>query len=260
LNPDHRHRGSGRQVIALLLVLVSAAAVLAVMFHAPIPQDPAYHLFADSRPFAGLPNFWDVASNLPFLIVGLFGLSRTRRLAEPGCAGAYAALCAGVLLVSLGSAYYHLSPSNPTLLWDRLPMTVAFMALFSMLLEERAGAAGTLVPLVAVGVASAVYWAETDDLRPYLLVQFLPLLLMPLILALYPRKYLRTRSLSAALVLYVAAKVFETIDRPVFAALAVVSGHTIKHLLAGGATLCIILAVPVKEVSCCSVSEPQSTP
>lgn len=241
----HKHR-------ATILLLISVCALLAVASHGRIPQDPSYHLFADTRSFAGIANFGDVFSNLPFLMVGLYGLARSRRLAQPKCRNAYVALCAGILLVSLGSAYYHLSPSTPTLLWDRLPMTVAFMALFSMLLEERVTESRwTLPPLLAAGLASAAYWYWTEsrgagDLRPYLLVQFLPILLIPLILALYPRKYLANNLLVGALILYVAAKLFESHDRQVLASISILSGHTIKHLLAGAATLCIIRAVPAK--------------
>lgn len=240
------HRGT-------FLLVIAAAAALATFLHGPVPQDPAYHLFADARACAGVPNFGDVLSNLPFLIVGLYGLSRIRRLEQPGVAAPYATLCVGVFLVSLGSAYYHWSPSTPTLFWDRLPMTVAFMALFSMLLEERVTRqAGTLAPLIAVGVASAVYWHWTEqrgagDLRPYLLVQFLPIVLMPVILAFYPGRYLRSGFLYAALAFYVAAKVFEVGDRWTLDLIAVMSGHTIKHLLAGAACLCIIRSVPVRE-------------
>lgn len=217
------------------------------MLLAPIPQDPAYHLFADARRFLGLPNFWDVMSNLPFLLAGLYGLARKPRAS----AVAYRILCLGVLLVSFGSAYYHYAPSTPTLFWDRLPMTIAFMALFSMLLEERVTPRRTLIPLVLTGLASAVYWRWTDDLRPYLLVQFLPLILMPLILASYPRKYLNTRLLLSAFGLYVAAKVFEHFDRQVFA-IFFLSGHTLKHLAAGAAAWCLIKAVPAQEDACCS--------
>lgn len=236
-----------------LLFLITASALLATLLHGRIPQDPAYHLFADARSFAGIANFWDVFSNLPFLMVGLYGLSRSRRLTELKCKSAYTALCVGVFLVSLGSAYYHYSPSTPALLWDRLPMTVAFMALFSLLLEERVTQSRrTLLPLIAVGLASAAYWSWTEsrgagDLRPYILVQFLPIILIPLILALYPRKYLSNNLLVAALTLYVAAKLFESYDRQVLASISIVSGHTIKHLLAGAATLCIILSVPAME-------------
>lgn len=229
---------------AAALLVISAVAVVALFLHAPVPQDPAYHAFADARAFAGIPNFADVLSNLPFLICGLYGLAR--RPAVPRMRTGYLILCAGVALVSLGSAYYHLNPTSATLLWDRLPMTVAFMALFSLVLEDRVTDAKTLIPLLAAGIASAVFWHFTDDLRPYILVQFLPIVLMPLIVLFYPKKILDGRALMGAVALYCAAKVFETHDRRVFEVLGALSGHSLKHLLAGAATICIILAVPAK--------------
>jgi len=226
---------------AAVLAVIAGAAVLAALLHAPIPQDPSYHLFADARPFAGLPNFWDVFSNLPFLLVGLYGLSRRVKPKSP-----YTTLCLGVLLVSLGSAYYHYAPSNETLLWDRLPMTVAFMALFSMLLEERVTQRRTLIPLLVVGLASAFYWTWSGDLRPYILVQFLPLILIPVILALYERRYLNNKLILTAFGLYVAAKLLEHYDRQVLMSFPL-SGHTLKHLVSGAATLSLVRAVPAKE-------------
>lgn len=236
-----------RPRLAVLAVL-AAAAVVAMFRHAPIPQDQAYHAFADGRALFGLPNVWDVMSNLVFLIVGAYGLRRSPAANRP----AYLTLCVGVLLVSLGSAYYHQAPSDGTLLWDRLPMTVAFMGLFALLLEERVTTFKTLPVLVALGIASALYWRETGDLRPYILVQFLPLVLMPVILFLFPRKYLNGRMLMMAVIFYLVAKVLETYDRQVFSSF-VLSGHTLKHLSAGVASFFVIQAVPAKEDPCCSV-------
>lgn len=235
-----------------ILALITAAAIVALALHGRIPQDPAYHRFADTRAIAGVDNFWNVLSNLPFLLFGLYGLSRRSRLAEPASRNGYTALCIGVLLVGFGSAYYHYAPSSQSLIWDRLPMTVAFMALFSLLLEERqvlGPGAKTLWPLLILGVCSVAYWYWTEtrglgDLRPYVLVQFLPILLIPMILLLFPGKYLKSGFLVSALVLYFAAKGFEQYDRQVFAAIGAVSGHTIKHLVASVAVLCIVLAVP----------------
>ena len=237
-----------------ILALVSAAALAALALNGRIPQDPAYHSFADTRVIAGVGNFGNVLSNLPFLLFGLYGLTRIGDLAQPASRNAYVALCVGVLLVGFGSSWYHLAPSNASLLWDRLPMTIAFMALFSMLLDERdvlGSGTSTLWPLLVAGVGSVAYWRWTElqgagDLRPYLLVQFLPILLIPLILLLFSGKYLGSRLLVAALALYVAAKLLEHYDGQIFRALGVVSGHTLKHLVAGLAVLCIILAVPVR--------------
>ena len=237
-----------RPRLAVLAVL-AAVAVVAMFRHAPIPQDQAYHAFADARAWLGIPNFGDVMSNLVFLVVGIYGLRRSPAANRP----AYLTLCVGILLVSLGSAYYHQAPSDGTLLWDRLPMTVAFMGLFAMLLEERVTTLKTLPVLGALGVASALYWRETGDLRAYILVQFLPLLLMPLILFLFPRRYLNGRMLMLAVFFYLVAKALETYDRQVFSSVFIFSGHTLKHLSAGVASFFVIQAVPVKEDPCCSV-------
>jgi hypothetical protein len=237
-----------------VIALVSVVALVALLVHGRIPQDPAYHLFADTRTIAGIGNFWNVLSNLPFLLFGLYGLSRIGKLAEPESKSAYVALCLGVLLVGFGSAYYHYSPSWKSLIWDRLPMTIAFMALFAMLLDERKVldvGPRILWPLLVVGIGSVAYWYWTEtqgagDLRPYVLVQFLPIALIPIILLLFDGKYLGSRLLIAALVLYFAAKALEYFDQQIFRAIGIVSGHTLKHLVAGIAVLCIILAVPVR--------------
>ena len=237
-----------------LLVIVSVLAIVSLCFVGRIPQDAEYHQFADSRQIAGISNFWNVLSNLPFLLVGLFGLWRYPRLAASESKTGYMVLCLGIFLVGFGSAYYHQVPSNSSLLWDRLPMTVAFMALLSLLLGERVTSNYKNVSLwllVAFGVCAALYWSWTEsqgrgDLRPYVLVQFLPIVLMPLILLLFSAKYLRSSLLLYAFVLYFLAKACEHFDHEIYGMTQFVSGHTLKHLVAALAVLCIIGAVPVR--------------
>lgn len=236
------------------LVLISVAAFAALFFIGPIPQDPAYHLFADTRRIFGIDNFFDVVSNLFFIVAGGLGLLRISRLSEPLSKQGYLVMCLGVLLVAFGSAYYHLAPTNETLVWDRLPMTIAFMALFALLLEERVmqNRNGYLLwLLLAAGIGSVAYWAWSEsaghgDLRPYAVVQFLPIILMPLILIMFRQRYLSNALLVSAFVLYFAAKLFEHFDAQVFTALGVVSGHSIKHIAAASAVLCTIYAVPAR--------------
>ncbi|MDP3837415.1 MAG: ceramidase domain-containing protein [Methylococcales bacterium] len=238
-----------------ILIFIASIAVMAMLFFDRIPQDPAYHQFADTRQIAGIANFWNVFSNVPFLLAGGYGLWRWKYIIARQDHRAYIVLCIGVLLVSVGSAYYHYAPSTATLLWDRLPMTMAFMALFSLLLDERViprEQSLTLVPLLIMGIGSAVYWywSETrgaGDLRPYALVQFLPLVLIPLILWLFESSYLKGRLLVTALGFYVLAKLCEHFDRQLFELLGVISGHTMKHFLAGIASLCIIVAIPRRQ-------------
>lgn len=40
----------------------------------PVAQDLNYQLFADQDTWLGMPNFWNVVSNLPFVAVGIYGL------------------------------------------------------------------------------------------------------------------------------------------------------------------------------------------
>src|SRR5450631_3524068 len=102
-------------------------------FLRPIPQPPEYHRFADQRPFLGIPHFLDVASNLPFLVAGLFGLynaltKQGARLVDPAAQAPWSILMASIFLTGFGSGYYHWTPENATLFWDRLPMALGFSA------------------------------------------------------------------------------------------------------------------------------------
>lgn len=222
-----------------LLVAVSAAAVLAALLLPPVPQDPGYHAFADRAALFGLPNFWNVASNLPFLLVGAWGLSAVPALLPTIPRPTYLLFCLGTMLVGIGSAYYHYAPTSDTLVWDRLPITIAFMALFSIVIGDRISAPlgrRLLWPLVLAGVIAVMYWDWTElqgrgDLRAYGLVQFLPMLLIPLMLATEKGNGLRAPWLWGALAAYGLAKVTEHYDAVIHAAIGLVSGHGLKHLL-----------------------------
>ena len=253
--PDDRARAFQPRVRLLLGLCVLMLVVMAVLPR--IAQDPAYHAFADGRPFLGVPNFLNVASNFPFLVVGALGLAflaRDRRsggsraFTTPDDRRPYWPFFVGIGLTAFGSAYYHWRPSNATLFWDRLPMTIGFMALLASVIGERVSrraGARLLWPLIVAGAASALYWHLTEqqgagDLRPYGLVQFGSLVLVPLILALFPARYTGTGLLVIAIGWYVLAKVFEYFDHG-FLGLVGVSGHTWKHLASAAGAYWILL-------------------
>jgi hypothetical protein len=227
--------------IGLVIVPVVLLALIP-----PIAQPQWYHDFADQRTLLCVPHALNVLSNLPFLLVGLWGLWYLARRARPDQfehardVWFYGVFFGAVALTGIGSAYYHADPTNDRLLWDRLPLAVAFMALFSMILAERvnyrAGVA-LFVPFVLAGAGSVVYWHVTEhwgqgDFRPYLIVQLLPLLVIPLIFVLFPARFNGTGDLIAALLCYLIAKGLELLDRQVYAQGQIVSGHTLKHLMA----------------------------
>ncbi len=233
-----------------LLAAITFAAIVGAMFVAPIPQDEAYHAFVDTRTLLGVPNFWNVFSNVGYLVVGIYGLFQLQRVQSRALQPAYVTFCIGVACVALGSSYYHLAPSTHTLVWDRLPMTFAFMALLCLVLSDRVSLKlGTrlLWPMVVIGVASVFYWAWTEsrgagDLRPYALVQFLPIVLMQLLLLLFPGSPRSAMWLWYTLAGYVAAKLAEAGDGMLYSTLGL-SGHSIKHFVSSLAVLFAVFAL-----------------
>ena len=231
-----------QKIVNTVIWLVSITAVVALFFIDPIPQDSNYHNFSDSRTLFSIPNFWNVVSNIPFLIVGILGLTQLRKLkiiAE--MALAYWILFFGVALVAFGSGYYHLQPNNQTLVWDRLPMTIAFMSLFAIIIaefiNEQRGSL-LLFPLLLIGLVSVFYWQWTEsnsvgDLRLYAIVQFLPIIIIPLILLVYPSKFNKVSAYGWLLLAYIFAKVLEYYDAQIYQLSSNnMSGHAIKHVAA----------------------------
>jgi hypothetical protein len=230
----------------VLLIAVAVVATICVIAYGPIPQDPAYHAFSDQRTILGIPHFWNVVSNVPFAVAGIVGLTVVARRPAGMIAGnarAYVLFFAGAVLIAFGSTWYHLDPTNGTLLWDRLPMTISLMAFFDVIVGEHVDARfarRALLPLVAVGIASAAYWGVSErlgrsDLRPYAIVQFLPLLLIPIILLTYPSRFTSVSVHWLILGCYGIAKVLELFDGPIHRALGVTSGHPLKHVAAAAA-------------------------
>lgn len=217
----------------------------------PIRQDQRYHDFADSRDWLGILNAADTLSSLAFLVVGVAGLVFLwrRRHGSPHFETssetfAYWLLFAALAGIGIGSAYYHLAPNDARLVWDRLPMSIAFMSLLAAVISERLNRAWgvcLLGPLVLLGVASVGYWVAFDDLRPYGLVQFGSMAFLLVLVLRLPSRYTRGRLLLGALALYVVAKACELHDREIYQLGEWVGGHTLKHLVAALAGYVILL-------------------
>ncbi len=240
----------------IVAILAIACSGLLIAFALPLTaQDPAYHQFADQRGWLGIPHFGDVLSNLPFAIVGLLGvysITCKRSVTFPASLRvAYLCFFVGVALTGVGSAYYHLYPDNDRLVWDRLPMTIAFMAFLTIIIGEylsEQAAKILLLPLLALGIFSVYYWhvseqAGVGDLRLYGLVQFLPMLLIPLIMILFPAHYTHSYLLWLMLGAYGLAKLLEVEDAAVYRIFRVISGHSLKHIFAALGPLLLLLAL-----------------
>ncbi len=240
----------------LQIILATMVFTLVAVFFIPaISQDLTYHQFADDRLFAGVSNFWNVSSNVAFILVGLLGIAtlllRSTTSLPFGALPIYTLFFVSLILVGLGSGHYHLAPNNSTLLWDRLPMTLAFMAFFSAIVGEYISyrfARRLLIPLVVLGGMSVVYWAYTEsinqgDLRFYMVIQFLPMLLIPLILFLYKGNSRYSAYIWMVLAWYVLSKILEFWDQPIYDLTGSVSGHALKHVAAAVGTFFFYLLV-----------------
>jgi hypothetical protein len=187
---------------AWLLALLALAAVLAVLVLPPLAAPPHFAIFADRRTLLGIPNFFDVVSNLPSSSSAPGDSMPSPRIGARVFATIRKVLLrAGLPVLALtgfGSAYYHLAPGG-------------FMALVSAVMADRISVrAGfcVLLPLLAAGAGSVVHWRFSvlngaEDVVPYAAVQYGAI-----------------------------AKLAELLDGPIYAVGGIISGHTLKHLLA----------------------------
>jgi hypothetical protein len=247
------------------LILIGLAIALAVvgLLLPPIPQPLSYHDFADHRAWLGIPNFGDVVSNVPFAIVGVWGLiflitSGADKFSDPRERWLYIVMFAGLILTAIGSGYYHLAPDNARLVWDRIPIMIVFMALLAAVIAERVSVnAGLwLFPVLqAAGIGSVLLWRASElnghgDLRFYAAVQVYSILVL-LLMLLFPTRYTRWSDYAVVVGFYVLAKILEETDRSVFSLGHVVSGHTLKHLAAAAASYWILRMLQKRELLPC---------
>ncbi len=235
--------------LELRLLLAVAALCLSAVLLPALTQNPAYHHFADARTLLGVPNALDVLSNLGFLVAGLYGL---HQVASGRLCLFSAAMKAGVVVTffgfvatAIGSTAYHLAPADAGLVADRLGMVVAFAGVLGMAAAQRVSARAGFALLgtaLLLGPCAVIAWSILGTLTPYAVMQFggiallLGLLSAP---ALGPGP--RWRWLVAA---YLAAKVFEGADAFVWNLTShVVSGHTLKHLVAALPVLAVTMAL-----------------
>jgi hypothetical protein len=236
-----------------LLAGITAVLAIAAFVVPPMPQPLSYHAFADCRTFWAIPNFFNVVSNLPFLIAGALGIVQVYRgggrFVDPREQLPYLVFFLGAVLTCFGSAYYHAAPDNPRLVWDRLPMTLGFAGLVAAAVAERVDlklGLRSLWPLLALGVATVLYWYGTErvgagNVIPYGVYQTWSIAVIVLVMFIYPaRRYTQGHLLVWAAAYYGLAKVFEWFDLGIYRATdGILSGHTIKHVLAAGAVFAV---------------------
>jgi len=242
-----------------LLSFIVLIACMSVFFISPIAQDVSYHSFVDQRTLFNIPYFADVVSNLPYALVGIIGCIacyQQKLHLMSRSIGSYYVFFIGLILIAVGSSYYHSQPNNETLLWDRGAMVLSFMAFFHIIIAERISikyGSFLLSLFLLLGITSVLYWFFTEtqgrgDLRFYGLIQFLPMILIPLILVIYRKKFTYDGLIWGVLIGYAMAKVCEIYDAEIFIALGgVMSGHTLKHLVSALGAACFLWALFIRK-------------
>ncbi len=222
---------------------LTASIIILMLLHGPIVQPEDYHCFADTRALAILPNALDVLSNIGFALAGVWGwLSLRKSSATPGQAG-HVLFVTALVLTAAGSTYYHLQPDDFRLLWDRIPIALACAGLLAGVHGDTSRTRhGTLHVLLLgiLAIASVFWWQQSGDLRPYLLLQALPLVLIPAWQWIHGASGAERAGFGIAILLYATAKAAELHDHGVMAMTGVMSGHTLKHLLASAAAVAIV--------------------
>lgn len=232
------------------IITVGMIAILAL--HGRIAQPAHYHEFADHSVVSGIPHAADVFSNAGFALVAIWGwlTLRPRRASDQLRGGwpGYRLFLIGLFLTAFGSAFYHLAPDNARLIWDRLPIALVCAGLLAGVRGDIQGGSRSEIEAIVLGlyaVASVAWWVISErngveDLRPYLLLQGLALVLIPLWQAIYRAPRTDRIAFATAMLLYVLAKLAEVFDHEIATALGFVTGHTLKHLIATAATATVV--------------------
>lgn len=233
----------GRRCALVLFAAMALALLTGLLAWGPVPLEAAAHVYADRRAWLGLPNAANVLASLPLVLAALWGLNATR--ACPWASEvrhAWLGFHACALAAGLFAALYHWHPAAGAYLWANGFASGAFAMLTAGMLAERAdprfGRPAALATVAAaVIVASAwVAWTGIDDLRPFLFIDLLPVLLIPAGALSLPGVYTRSTDWTAMLALYAGAKLADIADAEMLRATGWLSGHALMHLGLAGVT------------------------
>lgn len=252
---------TSRKIRIYLLILLTFVLLLVAAVLPPISQSALYHEFADQRSYWGIPNFLNVTSNLILLIVGIAGLIYLKRESllqqdQPLSAEikSYQLVFASTAAACLGSIYYHWEPNLISLFWDRLPIAIGFMSLLAATVMERFATnwlTHSVILLPIAGALSTLYWLWSElygvgNLNFYLAAQFCSIILILLLVSGFPSRYSHASETYRILFIYGLAKLAEIADQEIYQFGNIISGHTLKHILAGLAVYFIMRMLKIR--------------
>jgi hypothetical protein len=227
--------------------------ILLAIFLPSIEQNQNYHNFANQRVLFGVNNAFDTLSNLAFIIVGALGLVNFYNNQYVKISNSFSVILnlffISIILIGLGSSFYHLSPNDFTLVFDRLAMSLVFASILAMLaylkISPRFGL-HTLAELLILAPLTVLIWKFNGNLTPYVVLQFGGIILVILTLLLTKTR-MQGPCFTSLIILYSAAKLVEFYDEKIFnLSQNLISGHTLKHLIAALAVIIFVSPLKVK--------------
>lgn len=219
-----------------IILLLSSLLVGGLFFFHPIHQDLHYHNFAEQRFLGSVPHWGDVLTNLGFAITGLLLLRYKHNTEQyPGQKTVFDCFVFSCFALCLGSGYYHWSPNNYVLLWDRATMLLGFALIlldtaiiYSIFTPQHL--VKKIIGLELLFLLTLFPWVCFDRLELYVLAQFFVMSVMPLLaIKNYLEKGSHYQHILYMFLFYSLAKFFEHYD-VFFYHLLGFSGHSIKHL------------------------------
>lgn len=235
----------------ILLLLACLGLAVPALFAPPVAQPFGYHGFADQRVLWGVPFAMDVFSNAAFALAGIAGGAALVMLPARSLSNVQRAMAVlfftGLVLTAGASSWYHGYPDEAGLAIDRCGMAFAFAGLLGLASAGRAserGGAALGLAVLALGPYCAYVAFATGNVLPWALLQFGGMALITWLAALRPRHGALDIRWSMVILAYASAKLLELNDHAVYHLSGqIVSGHTLKHVVAALAAWPVIAAI-----------------
>lgn len=231
-----------RRCALFALLAMTLAIAMGLLTWGPIVLQADAHDYADGRSLFGVTNGVNAAFCLPMLAAGVWGWRAVNRGGWPSTLKTPWRWCFACIAVTAGSALcYHLAPGAHSYLLAQSAAAASFILLLCSFLAERVHARfgsrrACATALAVAGLAAALSsLAASTDLRPLLLLQLLPVLLIPAGALSLPGLHTRKSDWLLILGLYALARASDLGDDSVLLATGgVISGHALMHLCMAG--------------------------
>ena len=232
----------GKRGALMMLAAMSLAVGVGLLAWGPIPVDAASHRYADDRAWLGIPNALNVVVNLPLFWLGVWGWCATRSNGWPRPLRVpWQGFHLLAMTVALTSALYHAAPSDTLFVVSHVGQASAFamltLGMLAELVDARFGSSAACVSAaaaVALAGAGIVYAGRLDgaiDMRPLVLVELVPVLLIPAGALSLRGQHTTASNWLVVLMLYASAKLFDLGDAAILRLTAgLISGHSLMHL------------------------------